>query len=217
MRTVVTAVFGGYEKIKAPPTGVDRAVLITDGATDDRWETIVRPSHGISPRRHIFCYKLIPHIMISAHDDVLWIDGSFDWTGKPVSELFDLVPAGSLGIHAHPAPRAGYWEEAEFSARHYGDNDRGIHAMAQANHYLARGCQPNGPVWASGILVWRGAQRRLGERWFAETMAWSASDQIALPYVLHETGLTVTTLPGSVYANPWFEFFNHGTPGRTGR
>jgi hypothetical protein len=54
-------------------------------------------------------------------------------------------------------------------------------------------------------------------------MGWSASDQVALPYVLHARqkiyGLSVgvTTLPGDVYESPWFKYVPHGQKGATTR
>lgn len=74
-------------------------------------------------------------------------------------------------------------------------------ALAQARH---------GGLWNSGIIVWRGLQYSIGESWLAEVMAWSASDQIALPYVLWQAGVKPTELPGHVYECPWFRYTHHG-------
>jgi hypothetical protein len=219
MRTVVTAIFQGYERPKAPPPGVDRAVMLTDDSQDDRWQIIRRKDHGIGPRRLFFTAKLTPHIMIADGDDVLWIDGSME--PKEVCDLdklFSEVQPGGVGIYEHHG-RDGYWAEAEFSKAVYGPGggqDRGLLAMDQAAHYRDRGCPPLGKVWATGIIVWRGAQRRLGERWLAEVMSWSASDQVALPWLVH-LGYEVTTLAGDVYENPYFQYVGHGQVGRTTR
>jgi hypothetical protein len=223
--TAVTAIFDGYERPKAPPPGVTRSVLVTDdhpATQDDRWEVIRRAHHGLSPRRLLFTAKLIPHVLVADGDDVLWIDGSMEPTGKDVRSLFELVPPGGVGIHEHHG-RDGYWAEAEFSHAVYGPGggqDRGLLAMEQARYYEARGLPRLGRVWATGVIVWRGAQRGLGERWFAETMAWSASDQVSLPYVLHalrNQGASVTTLPHDVYECPWFDYVPHGREGKTTR
>jgi hypothetical protein len=223
--TCLTAIFGGYERPKAPAPGVDRAIMLTDTTNDDRWELLVRREHGISPRRLIFTAKLTPHMFADTRD-VLWTDGSIEPTGLDVRSLFALVPPGGVGIFRHthgPASMAGrpsYWREAEFShadPRYRAGGpaqDRGRLALEQAKHYRARGCSVAG-LWSTGVLVWRGAQHRLGERWLAETMAWSASDQIALPYAIHATGVDVTTLPGNVYDNPWFTYVEHGQEGKT--
>jgi hypothetical protein len=219
MRTAVTAIFNGYERSKAPPAGI-RSVLVTDGSvTDDRWNvTLDRRNHGLSPQRQIFCYKLVPHISISDGDDVLWIDGSMEPTGKDVNELFDLVPPGGVGIHRHPQ-RDCFWDEALFSKQdqRYAERDRGLRSIEQGEYYKTHGCPLHGGLWATGIIVWRGAQKTIGERWFAETTNWSASDQIALPYVLYRLGTTITSLPGSVYQSPWFNYVEHGAIGRTTR
>lgn len=214
--TIVTAIFDGYERPKDPPPGVARAVMVTDTTHDDRWEIIRRPDHGMSNSRIFFNYKLTPHVSISDDDDVIWVDGSMEPTGKDIGSLFDLVPPGGVGIYPHPK-RDCFFEEADYSAGAYGGKERGVLAQEQAAYYDARGCPRHGGLWASGIIVWRGAQRTLGERWFAETMNWSASDQIALPYVAWRLGIPITTLPGGVYNSEWFSYVPHGKPGRTTR
>ncbi len=227
MITVATAIFEGYERPKSPPSGPFRKVLLTDDhpdTQDDRWEIIRRRgkdhelAHGVSPRRLIFTAKLTPHVFITDEDDVVWIDGSMEprENAPPLEDLVAQVPPGGVGAYEHHG-RDGYWAEAEFSHAVYtvgGGQDRGLLAMDQAAHYEARGCPRKGRVWATGILVWRGAQRRLGAAWLAEVMAWSASDQIALPWLAH-LGHEVTTLPGDVYESPWFEYVPHGQEGRT--
>jgi hypothetical protein len=101
MKTVVTAIFAGYERPKAPPPGADRAVLLTDTVEDDRWEIIRRKDHGIGPRRLFFTAKLTPHIFVTDEDDVIWIDGSMEPTGKDIGSFFEQVPPGGVGIYEH--------------------------------------------------------------------------------------------------------------------
>ena len=228
--TAVTAIFGGYEQVKAPPPGVSRAVLVTDGidrsSQDPRWEILDRADHGVGARRLIHMAKHTPHVAITDDDDVLWIDSSMESTGKNVASLFALVPKGGIGIFGHPygpgpGGRRDYWDEAVFSAndpRYKAGGvaqDRGRLAMEQAAYYRQRGCPLQGGLWATGILVWRGAQRGFGEKWLAETISWSATDQIALPWVQHVLGVKVTTLPGSIYDNEWFRYVEHGHRGKT--
>src|SRR5580700_10982915 len=115
MRAVVTAVFGGYERIKAPPPGFDKSILITDGPADSRWSTCwCRGGAGLSAARAFFLYKLTPHIALDVGDDVLWIDGSFEPTGRDCGELFDMVPVGGVGMHRHP-DRNCFYDEAAYS------------------------------------------------------------------------------------------------------
>jgi len=210
---VVTALFGAYDRPKAPPTGADRTVMLTDTCDDDRWELVRRRDHGLSASRHPLVAKHTPHVSITDDDDVLWIDASFEPTGRDVREMFELVPKGGVGIHRHPV-RDCYYDEATFSTSAYaGGHARGALALEQANYYEARGCPRHGGLWATGIVVWRGAQRTLGERWLAESMAWSVTDQISLPYVLHVLkSAAVTDLPGGVYEDPWFHYVEHTAP-----
>lgn len=220
MRTVVTAIFGGYEMPKAPPTrGVDRAIMLSDTVEDRRWEIHKRHAdHGLSKLRHFFVAKQTPHVLVSDHDDVLWIDASFEpKVDADVSEMFDLVPPGGIGLYKHP-DRQCYTDEARFSQWYGKDHERARLALEQSAYYEARGCPLRGGLWNSGIIVWRGAQKTIGERWFAETMAWSASDQVALPYVLHALKLgpdAITTIPGNIYECKWFDYVRHGCAGRT--
>ena len=215
--TVITAIFNGYERPKAPPPGADRCVLVTDSTVDDRWQVVTRPLAGLSPARAFFPYKLTPHIALAdVGDDVIWVDGSLEPTGKDVRELLALVPPGGVGMHRHGI-RTSYFQEAMFSRAHYGEaHDRGAMALEQGEHYNALGCAFG--VWTSGIIVWRGAQRTLGERWLCEVMAWSASDQVALPYAAHVTGTRITPLgEQDVYSSPYFRFVQHGQRGETTR
>jgi hypothetical protein len=221
MPIAMTAIFGGYERPKAPPPGVTRAVMVTDTIEDRRWEIMRRPDHGVSRFRAYFVTKLVPHTLVD-DDDVLWLDSSFEpKEGCDVERLFRAVPPGGVGLYAHAIwygqmGRSNYVEEAEFAHadERYRDAERGRLARYQAAHYMARvGLVPG--LWSAGIIVWRGAQKTLGARWFAEVMTWSSSDQIALPYAAHVTGTRVTTLPGNIYENPDFAYVEHGKEGRT--
>ena len=218
--TVITAIFNGYERPKAPPPGADRCVLVTDSTVDDRWQVVTRPLAGLSPARAFFPYKRTPHIALAdVGDDVIWVDGSLEPTGKDVRELLALVPPGGVGMHRHGI-RTSYHDEADFSRVHYGeDHARGALVAEQASHYSRRpGTIPLCGVFTSGIIVWRGAQRTLGERWLCEVMAWSASDQVALPYASWATETVVTPLGAQdVYSSPYFRFVQHGQRGETTR
>lgn len=233
--TVVTSIFAGYERAKSPPPGAARCIMLTDVEDDDRWEMIKRPNNGLSRFRQFFTAKLVPHALLgkAGEGDVVWIDASFEPRegAPPLQDLVDLVPSGGVGIHRHHFPgcscrtgtrgadcTADYWEQAGFTKRPgYEDSDRGLYVLEQREHYKAEGCPLKSGCWASGIIVWRGAQVGFGDRWFSETMTWTASDQVSLPYVVWKTGQKITDLPGSNYESPWFAYVNHGADGRTTR
>jgi len=81
---------------------------------------------------------------------------------------------------------------------------------AQIAHYRALGHPEHWGLWACGIIVWRGAQRKLGAEWLAQQMIWTSQDQISLPLLLRQKGVDMTDLsPGNVFDNPWFVYESH--------
>jgi len=156
--------------------------------------------------------KCAPHLLGHKETDILWIDASMRWTGRPLDELFSQVAEGGVGIYPHRWRNCIYTEAAASVPRAGWDRYKGEPIMEQVQHYLGEVHPPNYGLWESGIVVWRGAQHVIGERWLAEQLTWTSQDQISLPYVLRKLGVSPTPLrSGTVVHNPWFVYEDHST------
>ena len=211
--TVASANLDSYDTIKDAPTGPDvHAFLHTDRPLDAQragWTAVERANDRLSPRYLSKGGKCTPHLVGFEGDDVLWIDGSLQWTGRPLEELFALVPPGGVGCYRHRV-RNTVLEEAAVSAtlKRY----RGQPVLEQAAHYepMLRDTPWSDQLFETGIVVWRGAQFAVGVRWAAEMLAWSDQDQISLPHAARTCGVAITPLsPGTVVNNPWFVYVHH--------
>jgi len=207
---VVTAIYGGYDKPKIPPPGKAPRVLFSE---DERlwapgWDVVGRA--GILPHRHMAKVpKCVPHVVGIEEDDVVWIDGSFATTGKGLQELVGQVPKGGVGAFLHPH-RVTVREEmlASVTLRPY----RNEPLNQQVQHYERSlpSVDALSPVWACGIVVWRGAQRTMGLRWLAEIFAWTTQDQVSFSWAAAQAGVKVTSLlGGDIFRNRWFTYHPH--------
>ena len=213
---VVTACFSRnpaqpYDSPKRPPDGVDEAVCFTDDPAwfDAGWQP---PPHDrncliVHPRFRGKAPKAAPHLFFG-DQDVLWIDSSMRWTGKSLSSLFDCVHPGGVGCFKHRF-RDCVYEEAEASLA------PGFHRYTrepireQVAHYRTRGHPERFGLWELGTIVWRGAQRIIGERWLSEMLAWTSQDQLSFPIACRAHGLNPVTLRGDAVTNEWFHYETH--------
>jgi hypothetical protein len=154
--------------------------------------------------------KCAPHLLGHKQKDILWIDASMRWTDRPLDDLFAQVPEGGVGIFQHRWRDCIYAEATASVTRPGWNRYEGEPIMEQVRHYRGEGHPPNWGLWETGILVWRGAQHVIGERWLAEQLVWTSQCQISLPYVLRQHGIVATSLqPGTVVDNPWFKYEEH--------
>jgi hypothetical protein len=162
--------------------------------------------------------KCAPHLLGHKERDIIWVDASMRFrAGSPgptnehgyLKSLVEQVPEGGVGLFRH-RHRDCIYTEATHSLTMPIYKRQPI--VQQVRHYQREGHPQGWGLWECGIIVWRGAQHHIGERWLAEQLAWSSQDQISLPFVLRELGQKVTDLsPGSVVDNPWFRYQEHGT------
>lgn len=215
-RVAISALYGKYDSQKIAPVGVDESVLFTDTANPvTGWSRAVRTVNPSIPARYRSKIpKMVPHRLGIDTNDVLWVDASMQPTGKSVESLFNLVPEGGVGMFVHP-DRGCIYDEASVcivQARHATED-----VVRQAQFYRETGHPEHSGLWASGIVVWRGAQRILGAPWLAETFAWSSSCQVSLPYIARSMGIKITDIGSrakgdNVYGNQWFTFVDHACP-----
>lgn len=152
--------------------------------------------------------KCAPHLLGHKDRDIIWVDASMRYRFDGLQTLLGQVPEGGVGLFRHRF-RDCIYTEAAHSLEMPQYKRQPI--VQQTRHYQREGHPSGWGLWECGIIVWRGAQHRIGERWLAEQLAWSSQDQISLPFVLRELGVKVTDLsPGSVVDNPWFRYQEHG-------
>lgn len=213
---IITAITGGYDTLKPvmPQQGVDvEWVCVTDGAplpdadTAAGWTMVCEPSNGQHPNRAAKRPKLAPWEYTSAPASI-WVDASF----RIVSPTFatDVLSAAQpVAQFEHPW-RDCLYEEAAASA------DLAKYAAEpiteQAAYYRKRGHPEHWGLWAAGVIARQHtpAVRALGAAWAHEVNVWSFQDQISQPYVLRETGLRPTVLPGTHFANAWLKYEGSG-------
>jgi hypothetical protein len=151
--------------------------------------------------------KCAPHLLGHTDDDILWIDGSMRPTGKSLDSLFALVAPGGVGCFRH-RQRDCIYQEYHASLRM--KRSHGEPLRKQVDHYRKEGHPEHWGLWECGLIVWRGAQKKLGEAWLAQLLTWSSQDQLSFPYLLRREGVTVSDLhPGTVVQNPWFVYEPH--------
>lgn len=207
---IISAVYGGYDTVKpvCPQTGLNvEWILVTDTVPDADaaagWTVVHDRQAGVPARRAAKRPKCEPWRYTDAPASI-WIDASF----RVVSDGFAadvLAHAGPIAQFVHPV-RDCLYAEAREVARLGLDPDG--HAAAQAARYRQAGHPERWGLWASGVIACQHtpAVREMGALWAAEIAAGSARDQVSQPFVLRETGLRPTELPGTHHANRWLVY-----------
>lgn len=200
---VVTCSLGGYDRGVDWPAQTVPADLVTIG--DNTWQGSA--THA-GARLRAKVPKCRPDLFADA-DLHIWIDGSFQILSPNfVRWCVDSLGDGSIGLIRHPH-RTTIRDEAEISAsmvKYIGHPVR-----EQARHYYQQGYNDEAGLWCSGLIVWRSTPRtrRFGDAWLREQLRWTWQDQISLPYLLADCGLTPTELDGPIYPHPMFNIRAH--------
>lgn len=188
---LVTACFGGYDRVHPPPLGLDDAVLVTDGEGMDSYPTGYRlhhvpPEPAVPPRRAAKEPKVRPDLHSDA-EWLIWADANLA-VKEPVLPWAGHPPYGALVAFEHPwitSPQ----EEAEWALAHEAAKYEGQDLRAQAAAYADR--PRTAHVWAGLLAAHRDTWARFGDAWLAEIDKWSLEDQISLPVVLAEHDISV--------------------------
>jgi len=216
MTIAITACYGRnklepYDMPKWPPKGVDEAFAFTD---DVRWFELgwqrppfERNNGDLSPRMRGKAPKAAPHLF-GFDDDIVWLDASMVRTGESLKSAFELVPVGGVGCFAHRW-RDCIYDEAEASVATGFNRYAREPIREQVAHYRRQGHPERHGLFELGCILWRGAQKLVGEAWLAEMLSWSSQDQLSFPVVCRRYGVTPTRLPGNALSNPWFNYTPH--------
>lgn len=214
---VVTAVYGEYDSPVAPPEqffpGAEVSWLYVTGEPVDvpaPWVNIVLPSDK-RPRLAAKAPKCLPQMFAPNADVTVWVDGSFRFlTPNTLLEIVNQSTGHDLSMIKHPW-RDNFYDEAEFSQQMLKYQDEPL--MEQAEHYRERGIGENAGLWATGLIVRRKPLNRLGFHWLHEQHRWSIQDQVSLPPMLDELGITPHPLPFLLHGSGIFEWHNHAHEG----
>ena len=212
----ISAIFGNYDKPKPAP--LETSYLFTESELTAKsagtlgWIPKVVVNKERSNRYSSRVYKISPHLVGFDEDDILWIDSSLRWRGANISALFEQVEPGGIGIFPHSL-RTCIYDEGRVCQRLFKREwiERAQPVEQQAEKYRKDGHPEEWGLWETTLLVWRGAQHRIGTAWLAEVLAWTNRDQISLPYIARKLEQPITTLgKGTVYQNEWFSHVRHG-------
>lgn len=171
----------------------------------------MRPApEAATPIRRARKAKLLPHRCFPDAEITVWVDGSFE----PLSDIEALVgrflAVHDLAMFDH-FQRDCVYDEAE-ACIELGKDDPAL-IRSQVARYRAAGYPARNGLFASGVLLRRHTPqlREFCERWWTELETGSHRDQLALPYVLHRTGVSHERLGENQRASEWFRHHPHGT------
>jgi hypothetical protein len=203
---LITASFGNYDPVRDLPDwhGFDDAVCVTD--TPSRigagWRVHVQPESD-NPRLAAKRPKMMPWLYTDC-DAAVWLDASFELTGRGFREWVDLhLAANEFVVWRHPEGRVCVTQEADvcwFFKKYEGQPIR-----EQVSAYLREGMPQMWGLFAAGTIgyVFSPKVRGLGAAWLQECEKWSVQDQVSLPYVLWARGVPFGLWRANEYDNPF--------------
>lgn len=203
---VYTAIYGGYDFLH-PHADVPNVEwrCFTDDAnlSHPDWEIIVEPARFPHPRLSAKWRKCHPPL-----DDplTLWIDGCVEVTDRIFLERVRAVckPETPIALWPHPQ-RNRVTDEALFSERLA--KYEGLDMRGQVADYLKwRPDLDDLGLFASTVIARHATPEvlQMGAAWLAHCAAYTYQDQLSLPLVLADYGLTPRALPGSLVGSAGF-------------
>jgi hypothetical protein len=193
--TVVTAVYGAYDRLRVPAAQDVPARWVV--VTDDRhlrapapWEVLVRPAEFPDPRLSSKVPKMTPGLF--GTDDVVWVDANMQVTSGAFTRQALAARRCGVATFAHPR-RDDITAEARASlgVESQGGKYAGQPLLEQVAGYTAAGHPRRGGLYATGVVAWHAPTAWcVGEAWLAECVRWSTQDQLSLPVVCARAGVT---------------------------
>lgn len=218
MRCVVyTSVFGSYDWV-FPPLEIEDDIsylLFTDdpGLHVRGWKTvIVEAGRFRDARTANRYYKMLAHREFPDIDCSLYIDGNVRLLGKTSVAIEDFMSSGScLGLFRHPL-RSSVREEAESCVMTGKVNDT-VTLDKELSLYREQGFPDDVGLVECTINFKNHQHASLAaamELWWSLFQRFNTRDQISLPYVIWQTGVSHTYQPYSFRdPNPYFGFYTH--------
>jgi hypothetical protein len=184
--------------------GFDDAICVTDDPSNigDGWRVHVEPSQE-HPRLAAKRPKMMPWLYTDC-DAAVWLDASFEITDRNLRWWVDQHFAQSdFIVWQHPEGRNDFADEAAvcWDWPKYADFD----IRGQVQHYVDSDMPRMWGLFACGMIGWRFTPqtKRLGVRWYEEQVRWSVQDQVSLPFLLWDLGMSFGTWQANEYQNPY--------------
>lgn len=215
---VYTAIFGRDDKLREPlvaqSPNVQLIAYMLPGEgppATSAWG--VRPpvwSAMDTMRRLARRHKTQAHALFPDADYTLWLDGSMQLK----TDVATMVP-GKLKEHIdicwfrHSQRRCVYREAAACIRL---QKDKSDVIRAQMANYRSSGYPEEHGLFETGILLRRNTSNvaKFEEAWWGEISRGSSRDQLSANYACWRLQLPYATFDGTVYDNPYANFYPHG-------
>lgn len=208
---IITSVCGTKETISEPSIvhkNVDYFAFVDYPESQNRiWNLL--PAHQFSKdskyaaRRNAKIFKILPELFIPGYDYYFWVDASHDVIANPLEIISQYFYNQSVfGLFKH-RERACVYEEGKILKKIGFDHNELI--TSQIKYFKKRGYPPkNGLFELSAFFKINTHQSTTASiRWWEIICKYSSRDQISLPFILWEFGITPSILPG--FANGYNE------------
>lgn len=225
---VYTCILGGFDNLRpplVPKTPEVRYLCFTDNPLlpdCPPWE--FRPAHLLNAQppdsyqylgeidlaRSSRVPKILPHLILPEDCEVsIWHDGNFQLQVDPMEIISRELRFDDWAAHKHPARDCVYDEGQVLLSEKIGSAQD---TQLQMDEYRRQGFPAHAGLWANGFIVRRHTTSvaALNERWWAEYAAGCARDQMAFPYALAKTPLTINTLQWDIFQSPYIHHGWHG-------
>lgn len=211
---VITACYDSYDTVKPvlAQAGVDvEWILVTDTVPDAEaaqgWTVVHEPRPDMLPVRAAKIPKFEPWRYTDTPASI-WVDASFRVTSPDFAATV-MEYATPIAQFVHPWRSCLYDEAIEIAA--LGMDPDGAAAW-QMKRYREAGHPTGWGLWASGVIARKhtAAVKRMGAAWAREVEGGSARDQVSQPFVLRQSKLKPTALPGTHLSNAWLKYEGSG-------
>lgn len=182
-KTVYTAIFSPYEKLKEPRIVSKgwKYICYTDQPIKSKvWEVRQVIRRHECPRREARMYKALFYQYVDTEFS-LWIDGSFQINCN-LHDLWKRLYKGPFTAPQHPSRNCVYEEIRSAVSAGRGGCEL---IYEQGEHYRSLGIPPKNGIITSGVLLRQKVApvMALCEAWWNETNKWSLRDQVSFANV----------------------------------
>ncbi len=132
--------------------------------------------------------KCLPHHYLPPHSVSVWLDANIAF-----KESLDKLLIGDLVFWDHP-DRTTIYQESRACVELKKDDPAII--KEQMEEYFDDGFDGRGLV-ATGLIVRQNSaeNKEMNELWWKEVERWSVRDQLSIPYVMNNLGITPSVIP----------------------
>ncbi len=204
--SVITSIYGGFDKIPPVPQGFDEAILVSDVPIESEWTNLLHPlplPHRLAAKIPKFRPDIFTNNLMS-----VWMDASCnDPTGWLANTAKEVITSNQLSAFLHPERQCIY-EEASCCIDW--PKYRKWPIDIQIKKYKSEGYPENNGLWACGVLMRKHTKeiKELGNQWLIENTMYSIQDQISFPYLLWKNGIECHQLSGNIWKSD-LVFHNH--------